>query len=400
MSSTQTPPTSASPAPPPTLSVDDLSPAPTSHHPQPRWVLFGLANLVVVVAVSVASWYLLADPELSPWNFYPLPFNAALFWAILFVVFIGFNAEFAGFNRLRQPWRGLAIAVSTVAFAVAMTWLLAQGLGHIDPDFAVGREGGLGYFTGALFVLFGFGTFVMAVLNWQHWPWPQLGLRQPAIGLAEIAAVAGPTMILYFVIGLPSVSLSSTDPLMSVDTVLGWFYAIIVSVILTGQTLENWPWRLAGTPVRVALAATVGNVVLGTALYFAAMPLIRFLLGSLTSDALGDVLHQYPAQLGVCWAFWMIFWANAFGNRPTSFGTAANLVIRTVITLTLAIGTFVLYYRFAAEHILHEPAAAPGISGNALGFVDWLVLWTLLYVVGFSSLGLGRLRPDEAGTPA
>lgn len=400
MSSTQTPPTNASPAPSPTTPVGDRPPPSVGAGSRRRWLLFGLANLVVVVAVSVASWYLLADPQVSPWNFYPLPFNAALFWAILFVVFIGFNAEFAGFDRLRQPWRGLVIALATAAFAVAMTWVLAQGLGHVNPDFAVGRDGGLGYFTGALFVLFGFGTFVMAVLNWQHWPWPQLGLKQPAIGLAEIAAVAGPTMVLYFVIGLPSVSLSSTDPLMSVDTVLGWFYAIIVSVILTGQTLDNWPWRLAGTPARVALAATVGNVVVGTVLYFAALPLLRLLLGSLTSYALGDTLHQYPAQLGVCWAFWMIFWANAFGNRPTKFGTAANLVIRTVITLTLAMVTFVFYYRFAAEHILHEPVAAPGISGNALGFIDWLVLWTLLYVVGFSSLGLGRLRPDEAGTPA
>lgn len=400
MSSTQTPPTSASPAPPPPKPVNDVPPSPAGQQPRARWVLFGFANLVIVVAVSVASWYLLADPELSPWSFYPLPFNAALFWAILFVVFIGFNAEFAGFDRLVQPWRGLAIAVATAAFAVAMTWVLAQGLGHINPDFAVGREGGLGYFTGALFVLFGFGTFVMAVLNWQHWPWPQLGLKQPAIGLAEIAAVAGPTMVLYFVIGLPSVSLSATDPLMSVDTVLGWFYAIIVAVILTGQTLDNWPWRLAGTPARVALAATVGNLVLGTLLYFAALPLIRLLLGSLTTDALGDVLQQYPAQLGVCWAFWMIFWANAFGNRPTGLGTAANLVIRTVVTLALAIVTFVVYYRFAAEHILHEPAAAPGISGNALGFIDWLVLWTLLYVVGFSSLGLGRLQPAEADSPS
>ncbi|MCZ4550256.1 hypothetical protein [Gordonia rubripertincta] len=390
---TRTPPAAGSPAPAAEPTPDPPAPEGNAEVPS-RWVLFGLANLVVVVVVSVASWYLLADPELSPWSFYPLPFNAALFWAILFVVFIGFNAEFAGFDRIRQPWRGLAIAAATALFSVGMTLVLAQGLGHIDPDFAVGRDGGLGYFTGALFVLFGFGTFVMAVLNWQHWPWPQLGLKQPAVGLAEIAAVAGPTMVVYFVIGLPSVSLSSGDPLMSVDTVLGWFYAIIVSVILTGQTLDNWPWRLAGSPGRVALAATIGNVAFGTLLYFAALPLIRVLLGSLTVDGLGDTLHQYPAQLGVCWAFWMIFWANAFGNRPTGFGTATNLAIRTGVTLALAVATFVFYYRFAAEHILHEPAAAPGISGNALGFIDWLVLWTLLYVVGFGSLGLRRLSPE------
>jgi amino acid transporter, AAT family len=388
MSTIQTPPSS----------IEDVSPPPAAAEVAGRWLGFGLANLLVVIVGSVATWYLLADPELSPWNFYPHPFNAALFWAILFVVFIGFNAEFAGFNRLAQPWRGLAITAATAVFGVTVTWVLAEGLGRIDPDFAADRDGGLGYFTGALFVLFGFGTFVMAVLNWQHWPWPQLGLKQPAVGLAEIAAVAGPTMLLYFVIGLPSVSLAGTDPLMSVDTVLGWFYSVIVAVILTGQTLDNWPWRRVGGPARVALVSTIGNIVLGTVLYFAALPLIDALLGSVTTGALGDVVHQYPAQLGVCWAFWMIFWANAFGNRPTGLGTAANLVVRVVVTFSLAVATFIFYYRFAAEHILNEPAAGPGISGNALGFIDWMVLWTLLYVVGFESLGLRRLmrRNDPA----
>ncbi|MGV9712324.1 hypothetical protein ACWDTI_16880 [Gordonia sp. NPDC003424] len=358
----------------------------------PRWVGFGVANLIVVTVLAVGSWYLLADPVVSPWHFYPLPFNAALFWAILFVVFIGFNAEFTGFNRLWQPWRGLAIVLTSTVFAVAVTWVLANGLGRIDPDFAAGRSGGLGYFTGALFVLFGFGTFVMAVLNWQHWPWPQLGLRQPHIGLAEIAAIAGPTMIAYFVLGLPSVSQAQMHPLMSVDTVLGWFYAVIVAVILTGQTLENWPWRRAGGPGRIALTSTICNVVLGTALYFAALPLIRLLLGPVTTASLGDTIHQYPAQLGVCWAFWMIFWANAFGNRPTHLSNRANMAVRVVVTFGLAVLTFVFYYRFAAQHILHEPAAAPGIAGNALGFIDWWVLWTLWYVVGFESLGLDRFR--------
>jgi AAT family amino acid transporter len=35
------------------------------------------------------------------------------------------------------------------------------------------------------------------------------------------------------------------------------------------------------------------------------------------------------------------------------------------------------------------------LHGNALGFIDWLVLWTLFYVVGFQSFGLGRAPVDE-----
>jgi amino acid transporter, AAT family len=398
MSTAQLPPVGGPAEPKVTQHASPPASDPVHHDPAgSRWVVFGLANLAVVLLLSVGGWYLLADPEWSPWGFYPMPFNAALFWAILFVVFIGFNAEFAGFNRLRQPWRGLAIAAGTAVFAVAVTAILAGGLGRIDPDFAPGRDGGLGYFTGALFVLFGFGTFVVAVLNWQHWPWPQLGLRQPVVGLAEIAAIVGPTMLLYFVLGLPAVSASDAEPVMALDTVMGWFYSVIVSVILTGQALDNWPWRLAGSPARVALISTVGNVVIGTALYFVARELVEVLLGADTTAALGDTINQFPAQIGVCWVFWIILWANAFGNKPTGLGAAANYATRIVLTLGLAVLTFVLYYRFAADHVLHEPAVADGISGNALGFVDWMVLMTLLYVVGFESMGLRRVIADDGG---
>jgi AAT family amino acid transporter len=118
-------------------------------------------------------------------------------------------------------------------------------------------------------------------------------------------------------------------------------------------------------------------------------------VGSDAVAELGGVIHQFPAQLGVCWAFWMIFWANAFGNKPTGFADGVNLAIRALLTFALAVVTFLFYYRFAAEYILHEPAVVDGLHGNALGFVDWAVLWTLFYVVGFQSLGLGRFKPAE-----
>lgn len=63
--------------------------------------------------------------------------------ALLLVVWSGFNLEFFGFDRLAQALRGIAIAV---------TYGLAHGLAHFYPDFAAVRDGGTGYFTGALFV--------------------------------------------------------------------------------------------------------------------------------------------------------------------------------------------------------------------------------------------------------
>jgi AAT family amino acid transporter len=367
--------------------------------PARRWAAVSAGNLVVVLVLSVASWWLLADPETSPWHFYPLPFNAALFWAILFVVFAGFNLEFAGFTRLRQPLRGLAIIAATVVFALLVTWALAAGLGRVDPDFAAGRAGGLGYFAGALFVLFAFFTYVMAVLNWGHWPWVTLGLRQPLVGFCEIAFLAVPTILLFAVFGLPSIS-AATPPgtsLMTLDTVLGFFYSLIVATLLTGAMMDNWPWRLAGPGWRTALAATVGNIVLGAVLYVVLLAISKVLLGSAAVDALGGVVHQFPAQLGVCWAFWMIMWQNGFGNRGLGRSPAAVVTTRVVITFALGIGSFLGYYYGFADRVLHEPVVVGALHGNALGFFDWLVLWTLFYVVALESYGLVR-RPSGTTT--
>jgi amino acid transporter, AAT family len=141
----------------------------------------------------------------------------------------------------------------------------------------------------------------------------------------------------------------------------------------------------------------VGNVVLGTALHAALLGVCSLLVGPANTAQLGDTLHQFPAQLGVCRVVWMIIWGNAFGNRPT--GTAlAGYAARAGITFGLAVGTFCLYYDVLAKGLLHEPAAAGNLSGNALGFMDWLALVTLLYVVGFESFGIPRPRTDEPAT--
>ena len=365
---------------------------PTTQSP-PSWIRHGLASSAVVMILSVVSWWLLADPSWAVFDAYPLPFNGYLFWAIIFVVFAGFNLEFAQFASIRQPWRGLTITAATITFSVVATNVIAHGIGRFYPDFSADRTGGLGYFAAALFVLYAFGTYVLTVVNWGHWPWVQLGLKQPVIGWCEIAFWFFPTLALFLVFGLPAISETTTpgSALMSIDTTIGWFYCIIVGVVLTGTLLENRPWSRAGGPAAVAIASLIGNVVLGTLLYFVLVPFTKLLVGSTSATALGDVIHQYPAQLGVCWVFTMVLWANAFGN-------IGGLVQRVVTTFGLAVAVFALYFHVLAATLLHEPAVAPGatIEGNGLGFVNWLILMLLLYVVASDSWGLRRPASEEA----
>ena len=362
------------------------------------WYVTGLLTLAVVLTLSLSSWYLFADPEWSLHNIYPFPVNAVLFWAILSVVFLGFNLEFWGFDRLTQPAKGLAIIGAVLGLAVGITVLLAAGLGHFDARFAADRKDGTGYFAGALIVLFGFYTFVTAATNWDHWPWSSRGMVQPKKGLLEIGSMLIPTVLIYLILGLPTMALDPGDTVMALNTVIGWFYSLIVAMLVTALMAENWPWRRAGPGGRTAAVSVIGNVVLGTMIYFAFLELAKALIGAKTVDALGPDIHSYPAQLGVCWVFWMIFWSNACGNVPNTASAARNYVARIGITLLLGIGTFLAYYYFVAETVLHEPVAAGDLHGNALGFINWVILWTLFYVVCLESYGLRQPQVEVETT--
>lgn len=365
------------------------------------WYLFGLANFVIVLALSLVFWYLLIDPVFSPLGIYPEPFFVALFWTILSVVFLGFNLEFFGFETLRQPLRGIVLIGATTLLGIAIAALLALGLGRLDPSFSAGRPEGLGFVAAELFVLIGFFTYLTLVINWAHWPWQHLGLRQPWLGITELLAATGITILIYAVLVYPSVAAwaDQGNVVLDLNTTIGWFYSVIVSAIITGLLTENWPWRLAGPGGRMAAASLVGNLVVGTVIYFAVLAMVKLIIGAGTVAELGPMITQFPAQLGVCWVFWMVLWANAFGNRPTERGAGVNYLARIAVTLGLGIVTFVLYYYVFAGTILHEPVVAGGLYGNALGWMDWMVLWILFYVVCLGSYGLPAEPEVSADEP-
>lgn len=360
------------------------------------WWAFGLANVAVIAVLSIGSWWLLVDPAWSPLGSYPQPYTAMLFWTIVSVVWIAFTFGWVGPPGLAQPLRGLVALALSAAIGIGITLVLAYGYGIVDPTFAASRAGGAGFTTGNLFVLFAFFSYVIAAVNWNQWPWAGR-VHQPLAGVAELLALALPTLVLYAVFVLPNLAVwavPGTAPL-AVPTLIGWFYSVIVSVVVTGVLIENWPWRLAGSPGRVALVSTVGNVLLGTVIYFITLGVARLLMGSANASALGAGVTIYAAELGVCWVVWMIAWANVFGNKPLGPGLGAYAA-RVGITFALGMITFVAYYFWFSGAVLHEPAVTGSMHGDALGFVDWVVLWMLWYVLFFGSLGIPPMR--EEGT--
>lgn len=94
----------------------------------------------------------------------------------------------------------------------------------------------------------------------------------------------------------------------------------------------------------------------------------------------------------------MIFWQNCFANKPDGLSMAARFAVRSAITAVLGVGTFLAYYFFLADKVLHEPAVVGDINGNALGWWNWVVIWTLPYVLGLQSWGLPQDAPDQSDT--
>lgn len=186
--------------------TDPLAPAEVTPTKSGHWVVFGIANLVIVTILALTSWYLLVDPEWSPLSSYPEPYTALLFWAIIALVGLGFNQEFSAFSRFRQPAKGFVIVAAAAIFRHRDDLRPGEPVGRRRSVFLRRPRGGLGYFTGALWVLFAFVVYAMSVFNWEHWPSSLTGLTQPWLGAAQIVVLIVPTTALYLIFGLPSLA--------------------------------------------------------------------------------------------------------------------------------------------------------------------------------------------------
>ena len=274
--------------------------------------------------------------------------------------------------------------------------VLHVALGVATPYWArngPGSPGGVFKGTGYLLVLFAFFFVVASAVNTGQWPWAGR-TQQPFRGLGDFSLTFIPTVILYAVFVLPALALwaEPDTAIMSIPTVIGYFYSCVVAVVITGLLLGNWPWRLAKHPAAIAAVAIVGNLAVGAVLYFLLLEVAQLLMGSDNVQALGAAIGSHAAEVGVCWVLWMMLRANVFGNRPTKLGDAANGFVRVAVTFILACATYVFYYFFLAEHVLHEPVLVGSMHGDALGFTDWMITWLLWYFLFLGSYGLREMR--------
>ncbi|WP_243454362.1 hypothetical protein [Desulfosporosinus fructosivorans] len=353
-----------------------------------RSVSFALAHLAIIFLVSFIVWNLFADPKQGVWKLYPQPFGAVLFWFIMEVVFLVFMLEFWPFNRFRQPLMGLVTFLVSTVLAFLTVGILVLGVGAFEPAF---NPSGAGWTATGMIVLLGFYCFGILPTSMGHWPWVDLGLKQPMVGIIEFFVGFFLTFIGYLVLIYPNVASwsASGKVILPLVTAVGWFYSVILSWLTIANALDNWPWNQMGSRGKTALVSLFGNFIIGTGIYFLFLALLKgFLIPVEAQKTIGAGITMWPAQLGVCIVFWILIWSIVFDNQPID--TIGRKVSRIVITYGLGLVSFYVYTRWFAVNVLHEAEIIKGFGGDPLTWVDLMVLVMLIYAVYFGSYGLTK----------
>jgi|GEM_PF-494631 len=370
------------------------------------WWMQGLIHSLLIVAISLAGYFIFIDPEvglLKDLDLYPYPWFSWFFWGILISVWLAFDFGFWPFTEVAQPLKGIIGWLIVMAISWGVVFALGWGIGRVVPEFAHTRGGDLGYVTGVLMVLFGFHFFGSLVVSWGMWPWADAGLKQPVLGLGVWLMALVMVVIGWGVLVWPTVRLPLTDPEavlpaelrandipMGLNRSIGWFYSTIVFYLLT-LLWDNKPFALLKNHGLVAISALVGSMLGGTGIFLALLGLAKIgFVPEGAREALGPALDVSAAWMGVCINLAILVWFLGFANWPnTGFPNIVRYFIRTVICVGAGFAIYFAYHWWIAVNWFHEPlldaSGDTDFGGNALGWIDWIVYFNLIYGAIFAN---------------
>lgn len=356
----------------------------------PRFgMLTPLAITIGIWVVSILGWWLLADPDWSPFGASLPVVTALLFWTVQAHIFTGFTFQNWPFSKLAQPLAGIVQVVVDVALAFAIVWLFTFVIGSWDPTFSHSASGGGGYLATAFVVLIGFSAYGIFAVSLAGYPFEDLS--QPGAGWSRWFMAAFVTTVGVVVLIYPNFSsaLAPNAPL-ALPTMLGWFYQTIPLFIVAAMLWGNWPWSLVRN--RHIRALTALAVILGGAV--GVFHLFRVILRVIVPSRIRALdtfsLDAETAQLGGCFAVWGLTWGLVWNAWPTRFGTVVNRLASTAIVTLLSITTYLLFMNFFGTKVLHFPALDGAYGGLPLTWAIWVVLFLLWYSVAFGSYGSTR----------
>lgn len=359
---------------------------------------FGPITPLVITAgiwiISVLLWWLLADPEWSPFGASQAAVSALLFWTILAFIFTGFTFANWPFTRLSQPAAGIAQVTFNVALGFVAVWLFTFVLGSWDPTFSHATAGGVGFTASAFVVLIGFYAYSLVAASLGGYPFE--ALAQPLAGVAQFFLAAFVTTVGVVVLIYPNFSaVLAADAPVSLPTATGWVYSSIVVLLLAAMLWENWPWAAIRNRHLQALGAVVASLGGGYVLFLIFRAIVKAVVPASVEGMETFALDLEVAQLGVCFSLWALIWGLVWGAPPQSMGNVLNRLVRTAIVTVLSVLTYVVFMNFFATKVLHFVAVEDSYGGSPLVWMDWVILGVLWYAVAFGGF-LSTRRPASA----
>lgn len=352
--------------------------------PIPRWGRWTpVVNVVAILVVAAALWWLLADPDWGIFGESPQAVGAVLFWVILAHIFTGFIFETWPFVKLSQPWAGVAQVAADVVIGLVAVWLFTYVVGSWDPTFSHDTPGGAGYTAAAFIVLIGFYAFTLVAASWGGYPFENL--TQPQAGVGRFFVGAFITLVGVLVLVYPNFNaqLAPNAPV-SLPTVLGWVYSSIVIVIVGAMLWQNWPWSLLKNRHASALCAVLVTTVGGYGLFLVLKVVVEVVVPQGVQDLPTFSSSVEAAQLGVCFSLWALIWGLIAGAPPNGSSNAVNRLVRTAIVAGAAILTYVVFMRWLGTGVFHFAAIDDAnYGGDPLTWMDWAILGVIWFAVAF-----------------
>ncbi len=362
----------------------------------PRWGKI-TTPLIVTIGLLVTitlAWWAFGDPKWGLIGGNQAKLNAVLFWTILATLWTGFCFGRWPFNKLPQPLSGIVQCVVDVAIAVAMVAVFTRVVGSWDPTFGSSAGGGSGYSAAAFIVLIAFIAYGVTAANVDGYPYE--GQEQPQSGVGQwlfgtVLTLVGVVWLIY-----PNFSpaLAKTAPL-KLPFVTGWIYSGVVVLIFAAMLWENLPW--ARVPNRHLRYLTAMLVVLGGGfiVYLATRGIASILVPAHIKATPGFSLDSEAANVGVCLNLWALIIGLVWPARSENASPLASRLTRTVVTLVLGVGSYVLFMRWAATTIFHFPAVSGHYGGAPLTLMDVGVLLVLWYAGSFGLYGALKAAPEH-----
>ncbi|MFX0174666.1 MAG: hypothetical protein ACFE85_00385 [Candidatus Hodarchaeota archaeon] len=365
--------------------------------PRNKQPLSGIFSLIVVLIISIITWYIFFDPRLHDPHMVHYASLIGGFGLIGIVWAIWFE-NWPYYEKFKKPWKiGLIGTIINIIIALIFTFILLPLFNLIYPPSIQIEDSFLSWYVGAS--IFGslsgsgFSFSVLWVAGTMYWPFfkhkqPKRGIYIWIIGTIIMIIV---WLILFLPSGNPTAITEGDIVKRQYAYSLGWTQWLIFFSLLTQLVYEYYPWNKLGIKQPyMGIICFLVCAILGLIVSLIFPFIIPFTFDPIFLAAGGDPINDVIRFKGwyvmsISYAIFLILAIVVvslfFDNWPRRFTQRKNLIFRFLLVIILGTAGFLGYY-FVAPFVFGDPIGGEPNEFwniNPTPFVLWFLWIELLY---------------------